>query len=165
MLVCFLLIKRISGHLNQRASTVTCDHVSNSERSSSVPRAWKQIYWRVIMLNINKTSRTIHNGIWQRSQRLQVVEIRKMVSFAKYGWLKKSQSWSLWKSKIQIYALPCTAVFKSIALDTLKNTTLHFILDNSALKICWLFLARTLYFSWVCSLKKFGQKMIKLRRR
>ena len=32
------------------------------------------------MLNINKTSRTICNGICHKSQQLQLVEIRKMVS-------------------------------------------------------------------------------------
>ena len=32
------------------------------------------------MLNIYKASRTIWNGIWYKSQQLQLVEIRKMVS-------------------------------------------------------------------------------------
>ena len=32
------------------------------------------------MLNINKASRTICNGIFHKSQQLQLVEIRKMVS-------------------------------------------------------------------------------------
>ena len=32
------------------------------------------------MLNINKPSRTICNGICRKSQKLQLVEIRKMVS-------------------------------------------------------------------------------------
>ena len=82
------------------------------------------------MLNINKASRTICNGICRKSQQLQIVEIRKMVSVdpawniltcaSQNIWMKKCRSWMLRKSFTNIIYTNTAneeAVLKSILLS------------------------------------------------
>ena len=107
------------------------------------------------MLNINKASRTICNGICHKSQQLQLVEIRKMVSVDP-AWnilTCASQNTDEEMSKL----VNCCenrsnndtaneeAVLKSILLclpvSNDNSSTLLFILDNSGLKIWKLLLA------------------------
>ena len=96
------------------------------------------------MLNINKASRTIWNGICHKSQQLQLVEIRKMF-FVYPEWnilTCASQSMDGEMTKlvavkiIQTYTQLMKRQLKSVLLVALDNrSTLLFILDNYALKI------------------------------
>ena len=130
------------------------------------------------MLNINKSSRTIFNAICHKSQQLQFVEIRKMVSVSPAWSILTCASQNMDEEMvavkiIQTYTANEKAVLKSILLVSLDNSsTLLFILDHSALvPENWkLLLACTLSrVSCVCSglfIKKINeQEVAKLLRR
>ena len=99
------------------------------------------------MLNINKASRTICNGIchWQWNSEngfcwscMEYLNLR----IVKYGW--RNVEVGCCENRLNIDTANEEAVLKSILLVSLDNSsTLLFILDNSGLKIgncCWLIL-------------------------
>ena len=78
MLVCFLL-KRTSGHLNSKGFLrVLMTRATQKEQATTSLKTNSMNVYDVEY--INKASRTICNGISHKSQQLQIVEIRKMVS-------------------------------------------------------------------------------------
>ena len=106
------------------------------------------------MLNINKASKTICNGICHKSQQLQLVEIRKIVSVDPAWNILTCASQNMDEEMLKLVAVKiiqtlytaneeAVQVLKSILLVSLDNTsTLLFILDNSGPKLgnCWLVL-------------------------
>ena len=99
------------------------------------------------MLNISKASRTICKEICHKSQQLQLVEIRKMVSVYPAWNILTSASQNTDEEMSKLVAVKIVQTMtqlKSILLVFLDNSsTLLFILDNSGLKIgncCWLVL-------------------------
>ena len=99
--------------------------------------------------------RTICDGICHKSQQLQLVEIRKMVSVDPAWNILTCASQNMDEEMLEMSKLVAVkiisnfftaneeAVLKSILLVTLDNGSTLFILDNSGLKIgncCWLVL-------------------------
>ena len=80
MLVCFLL-KHTSGHLNSKGflRVFLMTRATQKERAE-YHEFENKFNERKFLLNINKASRTICNGICQKSKQLHFAEIRKMVS-------------------------------------------------------------------------------------
>ena len=120
------------------------------------------------MMNRNKASRTICNGICHKSQQLQLVEIRKIVS----AWnilTCASQNMDEEMSKLVAVKIVQTmtqlkSIFLCLLVSIDNSSTLLFILDNSGLKIgncCWLVLL--FVFPARLFIKKFnGQEVIKV---
>ena len=100
------------------------------------------------MLNMNRTSRTIRHGIWHKSQQLQFVEIRNMVSVDPAWNILTCASQNMDAENLKLVALKITPTYTKLMkrlLVSLHNssTLFSFFLDNSALKIgncCWLVL-------------------------
>ena len=78
MHVCFLL-KRTSGHLNSKGF-LRVFLMTRATKKEQATTSLKTNSMNIIMLNINKASRTICNESCQKCQQLQFAEIREMVS-------------------------------------------------------------------------------------
>ena len=132
------------------------------------------------MLNINKASKTIFNGICHKSQQLQLVEIRKIVSVNPAWNILTCASQNMDEETSKLIAVKIIQTYtqlmkrqyksfkKSILLVSLDNSsTLLFILDNSGLKLgncCWLVLL--FVFPARLFIKDFnGQEVVKLLRK
>ena len=77
------------------------------------------------MLNINKASRKICNGICHKSQQLQLVEIRKMVSV--------DPAWNIFKAAVHRLAhVPCNSIQNKFVGPTL-NSKLRTVEQSSSI--------------------------------
>ena len=128
------------------------------------------------MLNINKVSRTILNGISQKSQQPQFADIRKMVSVdpASNILTCASQNKLMDEEKAKLVAVKIIQTYRQLMKRQSSSLSITFrrffsVLDNSALKIgncCRLVLLSVRVFECFLRLfiKKFsGQDVVKLR--
>ena len=156
MLVCFLS-KRTSGHLNSKGFLRMFLMTLATQKEQATTRL------KTNSMNVNHVEykkgfnlRTICDGICHKSQQVQLVEIRKMVSVDPAWNILTCASQNMDEEMLEMPKLVAVkiisnfftaneeAVLKSILLVALDNgSTLLFILDNSGLKIgncCWLVL-------------------------